>query len=180
VDKLLRPQADVEAFNRRCDESENAAAGSIEGLRAWWLRRMMETPHPLLEKMTLFWHGYFAVNATAVNNPQLMKEHVRLLRRHALGSFGSLLPAIARDPTMLVWLGAEVNRKATPNDGSSGPSWRRSRWARVISLKRMFEGRPARSRAGSCCGGSFAICPRNTMRPSKAFSAARAISPPRT
>jgi hypothetical protein len=121
VDKLLRPQADVEAFNRRCDESENAAAGSIEGLRAWWLRRMMETPHPLLEKMTLFWHGYFAVNATAVNNPQLMKEHVRLLRSHALGSFGSLLPAIARDPAMLVWLGADVNRKATRTTASSGP-----------------------------------------------------------
>jgi hypothetical protein len=48
VDKLLRPQADVEAFNRRCEESENIAAGSLDGLQAWWLRRMMETPHPLL------------------------------------------------------------------------------------------------------------------------------------
>lgn len=121
VDKLLRPQADVEAFNRRCDESENAAAGSVDGLRAWWLRRMMETPHPLLEKMTLFWHGYFAVNATEVNSPQLMKDHVRLLRDHALGSFGSLLPAIARDPALLVWLGADVNRKATPNDSFVRP-----------------------------------------------------------
>ncbi len=121
VDKLLRPPADAAAFNRRSDESEDAAAGSVDGLRAWWLRRMMETPHPLLEKMTLFWHGYFAVNATEVNNPRLMKEHVRLLRRHALGSFGSLLPAIARDPAMLVWLGAEVNRKATPNDSFVRP-----------------------------------------------------------
>ena len=121
VDRLLRPPADVAAFNRRCDESEDAAAGSVDGLRAWWLRRMMETPHPLLEKMTLFWHSFFAVNAGAVNNPALMKEHVRLLRRHALGSFGSLLPAIARDPAMLVWLGADVNRKATPNDSFVRP-----------------------------------------------------------
>jgi uncharacterized protein (DUF1800 family) len=82
---------------------------------------MMETPHPLLEKMTLFWHSYFAVNANEVNNPRLMKEHVRFLRRHALESFGSLLPAIARDPAMLVWLGADVNRKATPNDGFVRP-----------------------------------------------------------
>jgi uncharacterized protein (DUF1800 family) len=116
VDKLLRPPADVGAFNRRCDESEDTAAGSVEGLRAWWLRRMMETPHPLLEKMTLFWHSYFAVNAGPVNNARLMKDNVRLLRRHALGSFGSLLPAVARDPAMLIWLGADVNRKATPND----------------------------------------------------------------
>jgi len=121
VDKLLGPQADVEAFNRRSDESENAAAGSVDGLRAWWLRRMMETPHPLLEKMTLFWHSYFAVNATEVNNPRLMREYVRLLRSHALGSFGSLLPAISRDPAMLVWLGADVNRKAAPNDSFVRP-----------------------------------------------------------
>jgi uncharacterized protein (DUF1800 family) len=121
VDKLLRPPPDVEAFNRRCDESENVAAGSVDGLQAWWLRRMMETPHPLLEKMTLFWHGFFAVNAGPVNNPQLMKEHVRLLRRQALGSFASLLPAIARDPAMLLGLGAETNRKAAPNDGFVRP-----------------------------------------------------------
>ncbi len=69
VDKLLRPRADVDAFNRRCDESENTAAGSVDGLRAWWLRRMMETPHPLLEKMTLFWHSYFAVNAGRGKQP---------------------------------------------------------------------------------------------------------------
>jgi uncharacterized protein (DUF1800 family) len=121
VDKLLRPQADVEAFNRRCDESENAAAGSVDALRAWWLRRMMETPHPLLEKMTLFWHGYFAVNAGEVNNPRLMQEHIQLLRSHALGSFDSLLRAISRDLAMLVRLGADTNRKATPNDSFVRP-----------------------------------------------------------
>ncbi len=121
VDTLLRPSTDVEVFNRRCDESEDAAPGSVDALRAWWLRRMMETPHPLLEKTTLFWHSYFAVNAGPVNNPGLMKEYVRLLRSRALGSFGSLLPAIARDPAMLVWLGADVNRKAAPNDSFVRP-----------------------------------------------------------
>jgi uncharacterized protein (DUF1800 family) len=121
VDKLLRPQADIEAFNRRCDESENVAAGSLDGLRAWWLRRMMETPHPLLEKMTLFWHGYFAVNGGQLSNARWMQEHVRLLRSHALGSFGSLLQAMSRDLAMLQWLGAEANRKAAPNDSFVRP-----------------------------------------------------------
>jgi len=121
VDKLLRPQADVEAFNRRSEESENTAGGSIDGLRAWWLRRMMETPHPLVEKMTLFWHSHFAVNAAELNIPRLMQEHVRLLRNHALGSFDSLLQAISRDPAMLLWLGADANRKAAPNEGFVRP-----------------------------------------------------------
>ena len=121
VDRLLRPQADLEAFNRRYEESENAAAGSIDGLRAWWLRRMMETPHPLLEKMTLFWHGYFAVNVGEVNPPRLMHEHIQLLRSHALGSFNSLLQAISRDPALLLGLGADASRKASPNDSFVRP-----------------------------------------------------------
>ncbi len=121
VDRLLRPQAEVEDFNRRSEEAENAAGGSVDGLRAWWLRRMMETPHPLLEKMTLFWHSYFAVNATELNNPRLMQEHLRLLRSHALGSFTPFLQAISRDPAMLVWLGADTNRKAAPNDSFVRP-----------------------------------------------------------
>ena len=46
---------------------ETVTAGSVNALRAWWLRRMIETPHPLLEKMTLFWHGHFATNGGAVH-----------------------------------------------------------------------------------------------------------------
>ena len=121
VDKLLRPSADVEAFHRRCEELEKAAGGSVDGLRAWWLRRMMETPHPLLEKMTLFWHGYFPVNAGELNDPRPIQEYVRLLRRDALGSFRTLLESVSRDPAMLLSLGAETNRRAAPNDSFVRP-----------------------------------------------------------
>ncbi|MFH1265047.1 MAG: DUF1800 family protein, partial [Planctomycetota bacterium] len=48
VDRLLKPEADVEGFNQTYEEYEAAAAGSgsADGLRAWWLRRMINTPHP--------------------------------------------------------------------------------------------------------------------------------------
>src|SRR5687768_14787923 len=36
------------------------AAGNVESLPAWWLYVMLNSPHPLLEKLTLFWHGHFA------------------------------------------------------------------------------------------------------------------------
>lgn len=121
IDRLLEPPADVAAFNRTYDGHEDIAGGSVDGLRAWWLRRMMETPQPLLEKMTLFWHSHFATNAAALKNPRLMREHVHLLRRHALGSFASLLQAISRDPVLLTWLGADANRKAAPNDSFARP-----------------------------------------------------------
>jgi uncharacterized protein (DUF1800 family) len=111
---LLAPEADVAAFNRTLDAFEDEA--NTDALRAWWLRRMIETPHPLLEKMTLFWHEHFAVTGRRVNNASLMRNHVQLLRRHALGRYPPLLEAVSHDPAMLVSAGAEQNRKALPND----------------------------------------------------------------
>jgi uncharacterized protein (DUF1800 family) len=121
LDKLLRPQADIAAFNRAYEEYETSGAGSADGLRAWWLRRMILTPHPLLEKMTLFWHSHFATNGAKVKNARLMQQQVQLLRSHALSSFGEMLKGISRDPAMLIWLGAEANRKARPNENFARP-----------------------------------------------------------
>jgi len=115
IDMLLQPQGDIAGFNRTYDEYE-VATGSVDQLRAWWLRRMIQTPHPLQEKMTLFWHGYFATNAEKVKNTQLMQQHVRLLRSQALGSFRILLEGISQDPAVLIWLDAEANRKAQPSE----------------------------------------------------------------
>jgi uncharacterized protein (DUF1800 family) len=120
VDKLLKPSSDVEAFNATLDDYETSVT-SASDLRAWWLRRMIQTPHPLLEKMTLFWHSYFATSAMEVKDAQLMRQYVWLLRSQALGSFKTLLEGISRDPAMLVWLGADANRKAMPNESFVRP-----------------------------------------------------------
>lgn len=118
IDRLLRPEADLAAFNQTYDEYEASAtgSGSADGLRAWWLRRMILTPHPLLEKMTLFWHNHFATSNAKVQSALLMARHVQLLRKAALGSFQPLLEAVSHDPATLVWLGAGANRKALPNE----------------------------------------------------------------
>jgi uncharacterized protein (DUF1800 family) len=115
IDKLLKPQADTVAFNNTYDEYDSSAAGSIKNLRAWWLRRMIKTPYPLLEKMTLFWHSHFATNSDKVKNPRLMLQHIRLLRCHALNSFSDMLQAVSQDPAVLKYLGSDENRKALPN-----------------------------------------------------------------
>jgi len=118
VDRLLRGSGDLEAFHRSLDEFEASAARSesADALRAWWLRRILETPHPLLEKMTLFWHGHFATSNSRVKSGTLMRQHLALLRSQALGHYGKLLEGIARDPAVLVWLGAQANRKALPSE----------------------------------------------------------------
>ena len=116
IDRLLEPKADVEAFNRTCDGYAEKAT-SVGALRAWWLRRMIETPHPLLEKVTLFWHDFFAVGAAGVDDASLMLQHVQLLRAGALGRFDAMLAAVAQDPATLLSLGAKASRKAMPDDG---------------------------------------------------------------
>ena len=85
-------------------------------LTAGWLYRMLYTPHPLLEKMTLFWHGHFATSGAKVQNAELMLDQHQLLRANALGSFAELTAAISRDPAMLIYLDSTTNRKSHPNE----------------------------------------------------------------
>ena len=85
-------------------------------LRAWWLTEMLDTPSPLTERMTLFWHNHFATSQRKVRFPQLMYRQNVLLRREALGNFATLLHAIAKDPAMLVWLDNARSRKGAPNE----------------------------------------------------------------
>lgn len=114
IDRLIKPETDPEPFNREHDQYESSA--SVDGLRAWWLRRMIQTPHPLLEKMTLFWHSHFAADAANVKDARLMQQNIRLLRTQALGSFRAMLEGVWRDPAMLLSIGAQANRKARPNE----------------------------------------------------------------
>ena len=106
----------------------------INDARQRWLFRMMHSQRPLQEKMTLFWHNYFATGyskvsgtAKAVNGTRLMagkasedaqkqRGQVELLRDNALGNFRSLLVAVAQDPAMLIWLDGDTNTKAQPQE----------------------------------------------------------------
>ena len=84
--------------------------------QALWMHRLLESPHPLLERMTLFWHDHFATSNAKINRPSLMVRQVETLRKHALGHFGEMLQAMTRDPAMLIWLDSNTNRKGSPNE----------------------------------------------------------------
>jgi uncharacterized protein (DUF1800 family) len=85
-------------------------------LRAWWMTEMLTTPSPLTEKMVLFWHNHFVSSLQKVRSPVLMYRQNVLLRKHALGYFGDLLHAVARDPAMVIYLDNASNRKGQPNE----------------------------------------------------------------
>jgi uncharacterized protein (DUF1800 family) len=82
----------------------------------WWLDRMVRTRRPLVERMTLVWHDWFATSNDGVGSQKLMLAQNRLLRRHALSPFDRLLVAITANPAMLVWLSGTDNRKGAPNE----------------------------------------------------------------
>jgi len=130
---ILRPytQAEQAAINearRRRDENTLAEVRArrqqaqredrrqMRRVQLWWLERMIETPRPLEEKLTLFWHGHFATSYRTIENSYHMYQQNQLFRRHALGNFGELLFWIIRDPAMLAYLDNNDSRVGQPNE----------------------------------------------------------------
>jgi uncharacterized protein (DUF1800 family) len=85
-------------------------------VRQWWAERMVKTPRPLEEKLTLFWHGHFAAEYRTVQSSRAMLAQNELFRKHAAGNFGKLLHAVIHDPAMLRYLDNNRNTKGRPNE----------------------------------------------------------------
>lgn len=85
-------------------------------LRNWWVEEMIATDQPLVERMTLFWHGHFASSLTKVRYPASLFRQNALFRREALGNYASLLKAVARDPAMLIYLDGTRSVARRPNE----------------------------------------------------------------
>ncbi len=78
-----------------------------------WILLMARTENPLLEKMSLFWHGHFACRTRM---PHLASLQLNTIREHALGNFKDLTLAIAKDPSMIRYLNNQQNNKRSPNE----------------------------------------------------------------
>ena len=81
----------------------------------WWLDRMVRTQAPLIERMTLVWHDWFATSKDTATQALMLRQNA-LLRRYALGSFEKLTIEITRDPAMLLWLNGVDNHKDDVNE----------------------------------------------------------------
>ena len=81
----------------------------------WWLDRMVRTEAPLIERMTLVWHDWFATSKSSVPQGLMLRQNA-LLRRHALGRFDRLVNDVTRDPAMLLWLNGTDNNRWDVNE----------------------------------------------------------------
>jgi len=122
IDRLLRgnrrnPEA-AERFESTAAKLADAAviARDPGRLKAWWVYRMLFSPDPLGERLTLMWHDHFATSNLKVDDLAAMRRQNDLFRQHARARFGQLLRHIVHDPALLIWLDAPVNRKGHPNE----------------------------------------------------------------
>jgi len=90
---------------------------ALTAVQLWWVDRMIATPAPLQEKMTLFWHGHFTTAALQkdVTTPEILAQNA-LFRSYALGNVRELTQRVAVDPAMLKYLDNLHNDAAHPNE----------------------------------------------------------------
>lgn len=91
-----------------------------------WLVHLIESPNPLHERMTLFWHDRFATSrraATDYRERGLPLVHFEFLRHHALGNYRQFLLQLTLDPLMLLWLDGANSPKDSPNENYTREFW---------------------------------------------------------
>ena len=95
---------------------EQSGMISRSGPGEYWLYRMVTTPAPLIEKVTLFWHSVFATGYPKVVHGKVLSHQIAMFRQNGLGNFRDLLVALSKDPAMIVWLDNQDNHKEAINE----------------------------------------------------------------
>ena len=157
VDHLIGTPGYVGIFTRAGGFAPNT---NIEDSRQRWLFRMVHSPAPLQEKMTLFWHHHFATAYSKLNglvgnidatrmmaavpaqDPNGARGQIELLRDSALGNFRQLLVDVAKDIAMLVL----ARRPAEHATGAAGEL--RPRADGAVHVRRRALHRAGRLRRG--------------------------------
>src|ERR1700730_6349194 len=119
VDRLLNyQQVSDDAMESRL-KALNLNLNSPVDQQRWWLLRMAWTQRPLLEKMTLFWHGVLTSSFRKVGGKNAYMRMIiqnNFLRAHAFDTFDNILLGITSDPAMLFYLDLTKSRKNAPNE----------------------------------------------------------------
>jgi len=88
-------------------------AANVKKLNLDWLKLMGKSEGQLREKMSLFWHGHFAVR---VRGFAQVESYINTVRKYSLSNFGDLLMAVSKEPAMLRFLNNVQNKKNSPNE----------------------------------------------------------------
>ena len=103
---------------RKLDEEQRKmvrqkSRDAVKNLNTYWMYEMVNSAAQLKEKMSLFWHNHFACRNLNIFYQQ---ELLYIVRRNALGNFGTMLKDVSRSAAMLNFLNNQQNRKDHPNE----------------------------------------------------------------
>lgn len=113
--RAMRRMTEEERQQHQQEERRQQVERLVD-LRGWWLKRMRQTPRPLQEKLTLFWHGHFATSFEKVRFTYPLYAQNETLRKHCAGNLEVLVVAVAQDPAMLLYLDNAQSRPEHPNE----------------------------------------------------------------
>jgi hypothetical protein len=119
VHSLTRPSgaASLHGPSPVDDDDNPIAPGDAYGHdHLWFLDRMVRSNQPLVERMALVFHDWFATSNAGVSRSQQMIDQSNLFRSTCFGSFLDLFEAVTVDPAMLQWLNGAENTKQAPNE----------------------------------------------------------------
>ena len=85
----------------------------VRNLNLYWMHELVNSAAQLREKMAFFWHGHFACRNLNVFYQQGLLD---VIRRNALGNFGTLLKEVSKSAAMLNFLNNQQNKKGHPNE----------------------------------------------------------------
>jgi uncharacterized protein (DUF1800 family) len=113
MEQLRFMRGDKDAFKAAFKDVIRNEREALNGMRLWWMNRMLTTPAPLQEKMTLYWHGHFT---SYVDFSRLMSLQNQLFRQYALGNVRALTHDVSKDGAMLIYLNNDTNVAEHPNE----------------------------------------------------------------
>ncbi len=96
-------------------------AAGLADIQKAWLRRMVTSTTPLIERMTLFLHDHFATGyrpGRNVDTPELIAQN-DLFRANAIGNWRQIVHAMLDDVALSCWLDNDINIKGHPNENLS-------------------------------------------------------------
>ena len=88
----------------------------IISLKAWMIRRILDSQSSIHEKMILFWWSYLPIKMCDVFISKNCYRYFKMLERHSLGNFRELIKDLTIDPAMLIFVSGAFNNKNTPDE----------------------------------------------------------------
>src|SRR5262252_9343457 len=117
VEELLHPENQPDGIEMDVLERYFAEwQGMIAGGPNYWAWRMINSKHPLEEKIALFWHGILCTGSSKIQHNKQQQIEFDMFRHYGLGSFRDILLEISRDPGMIFYLDNCMSHKGAINE----------------------------------------------------------------